>query len=251
MKCRIVCENNQWDRKKNICTKEECERLLSFTNNSGPLFILGTVGITMFRNSTIGLLLLITHLLGSFTVGFIFKFWKNNKTNNRSSNPFNETSTINTVHLSNLGEVLSKSITNSISTIFLIGGFIVVFSIINAILSSTNIIKYFSFIFVPIFNVLNVDISFIEPLLFGIFEITNGINNISNILTKNISFNIIFTAFLLGFGGISILLQVWSIVSKTDLSIKPYIIGKLLHGFFSSLYTFLLISFLPIFNFNV
>lgn len=29
-------------RNNNICTKEECERLLSFTNNSGPLFIIGT-----------------------------------------------------------------------------------------------------------------------------------------------------------------------------------------------------------------
>ena len=30
-------------RENNICSKEECERLLSFTNNSGPLFIIGTV----------------------------------------------------------------------------------------------------------------------------------------------------------------------------------------------------------------
>jgi len=30
-------------RKDNICTKEEAERLLTFTNNSGPLFIIGTV----------------------------------------------------------------------------------------------------------------------------------------------------------------------------------------------------------------
>ena len=40
-------------RKNNICSKEECERLLSFTNNSGPLFIIGTVGITMFGNTLI------------------------------------------------------------------------------------------------------------------------------------------------------------------------------------------------------
>ena len=30
-------------RKNGICTKEEGERLLTFTNNSGPLFIIGTV----------------------------------------------------------------------------------------------------------------------------------------------------------------------------------------------------------------
>ena len=40
-------------RKNNVCSKEECERLLSFTNNSGPLFIIGTVGILMFGNTTI------------------------------------------------------------------------------------------------------------------------------------------------------------------------------------------------------
>ena len=44
-------------RENNICSKEECERLLSFTNNSGPLFIIGTVGISLFGNSTIGYLL--------------------------------------------------------------------------------------------------------------------------------------------------------------------------------------------------
>ena len=41
-------------KRRNV-TKEECERLLSFTNNSGPLFIIGTVGILMFKNTTIGI----------------------------------------------------------------------------------------------------------------------------------------------------------------------------------------------------
>ena len=36
-------------RESNVWSKEECDRLLAFTNNSGPLFILGTVGIKMFR----------------------------------------------------------------------------------------------------------------------------------------------------------------------------------------------------------
>ena len=55
---KIACEF----RKQNICSKIECERLLSFTNNSGPLFIVGTVGISMFGNTSIGLLLLITNI---------------------------------------------------------------------------------------------------------------------------------------------------------------------------------------------
>ena len=54
-------------RRNNVCTKEECERLLSFTNNSGPLFIIGSVGIVMFGHSTIGFLLLINSV-PSFTL---------------------------------------------------------------------------------------------------------------------------------------------------------------------------------------
>lgn len=42
---KIVCDL----KNKNLCTLEEAERLLAFTNNSGPLFILSTVGITLFR----------------------------------------------------------------------------------------------------------------------------------------------------------------------------------------------------------
>ena len=30
-------------KEQKLCTDVECERLLSFTNNSGPLFIVGTV----------------------------------------------------------------------------------------------------------------------------------------------------------------------------------------------------------------
>ena len=53
------------------CTKEEAERMLAFTNNSGPLFIIGTVGISFYANSTIGIILLVTHILASITVGIL------------------------------------------------------------------------------------------------------------------------------------------------------------------------------------
>ena len=70
-------------------------------------------------------------------------------------------------------------------------------------------------------------------------------------LGYKLSINIILTSFLLGFGGISVLLQVLSITSKTDLSIKPYILGKLLHGIISSFYTYIFINIIPFFNFDI
>lgn len=239
-------------RKNNICTKEECERLLSFTNNSGPLFIVGSIGISMFGNSMIGLLLLITHIFACITVGIIFRFWKSK--NNSSISYLSSHSNFNTnsnVSFSNLGEVLGKSITNSISTILLIGGFVVVFSSIISILKASGFLNSIVILFTPIFNVLGIDSTFISGIFTGILEITNGINYIANIHIKNISINIIITAFLLGFGGISVLLQVWSIIAKTDLSIRPYLFGKLLQGFLAAFYTFVVINICPFFNFNL
>lgn len=238
-------------RENNICTKEECERLLSFTNNSGPLFIIGTVGILMFKNTTIGILLFITHILACITVGFIFRFWKYKYVSKPYKSPAKFSSKNNYVSFSNLGEVLSESITSAISTILVIGGFIVIFSSIISILKTSGILQFCSSIFVPLFNFINIDISFIQPILTGFLEITNGISSISNIVCKKLSINIILAAFFLGFGGLSILLQVLSITSKTDLSIRPYIYGKFLHGIFAALYTYFFIYYLPFFNFDL
>ena len=238
-------------RKSNICSKEECERLISFTNNSGPLFVIGTVGILMYKNVHIGILLFLTHLLASISVGIVFRFWKKNSYSKNIKNKNIKNVETKTVTLSNLGEVLAESITDSISTILLIGGFVVVFSSIISILNASGILNYITMIFIPIFNIINIDSNFIQGLFTGFLEITNGINFISNISCKKISINIILTSFLLGFGGISVLLQVLSITSKTDLSIKPYIYGKLLHGFIASFYSYIFINIFPFFNFDL
>lgn len=47
------------------------------------------------------------------------------------------------------------------------------------------------------------------------------------------------------------LLQVFSIISKSDISIKPYILGKFLQGVFASIYTYFALKYIPIFNLDL
>ena len=238
-------------RENNICSKEDCERLLSFTNNSGPLFILGTCGVSLFKNSSIGFLLLLTHILASITVGLIFRFWKRQTISFVEFKSSSYENKLQNLSISNLGNVLSDSIKSATNTILMIGGFVVLFSVIISIVNSTHIINIFCFFFEPFCKKFNIPVSFINIIFTGLLEITNGINMINSIKLKKISINIIITSFLLGLGGFSVLLQILSIISKSDLSIKPYIIGKILHGFISAFYTYLLIYGFPIFNFNL
>lgn len=248
-------------RHQNLVTKDEGERLLAFTNNSGPLFIISSVGIGMFGDTKTGILLLCTHILACITVGIILgKFSKksdnefrtnmNNRLNKKNEIKENNSDS-KTVTLKNLGEVLSISINNSISTILLIGGFVVIFSVIISILNKTHTLDLLSNLLKPVLQMFNMDIDFAKPLLSGILELTNGVKQVSAINIKAISQNIILCAFLLGFGGFSVLLQVFSIVSKTDLSMKKYVIGKFIQGIFASIYTFLALKFIPFINLDI
>lgn len=216
-------------RKNNICTKVECERLLAYTNNSGPLFIIGTVGSSLFFSTEIGILLLITHIFGTLTVGIIFRFYKNNYYRNENI--------VDELDIDNFSSILTESIFNSFKTTGMIFGFIIMFSIINNILLTSGILKLFP--------------SAIIGSILGTCEITNGINYISMIKSSNLTIQLILTSFFLGFGGISVLMQVYSIISKTDLSIKPYILGKLLHGLTSAIYTLIIILLFPSFSFKI
>lgn len=227
-----------------LCTKKEAEIMLAYTNNSGPLFIIGTVGISMFGSTTIGLILLFTHILASISVGIIFgKIIKNDTV--ELSHKFTKINSAR-VSFSTLGEVLGKSILNSIKTILMIGGFVVIFSVIISILKNSGILD----IFTQIIKVFLGNFEFISSIITGLLELTNGLNAVSNIHIKNISINILVCAFLLGFAGISIMLQILSVISKEKLSIKPYIFGKLLQAILATMYTFVLLQ-IPIFNFNL
>lgn len=236
-----------------LCTKEEGERLLSFTNNSGPLFIVGTVGISLFGNTLIGFLLFFTHILAGLTTAFCFRFWKCKKHSSLHNFQKSKPHTKNTsATFSNLGEIISKSIMSSVQTIVMIGGFVVLFSVILSILKQSHILGFGAHILQPLFELFGVsNIQFSSGFLSGILELTNGVQQIATLPIKNISFSIILCSFLLGFGGISVFLQVFSITAKSSLSIKPYLIGKILQAIFAAIYTCIFIYSFPIFNLNL
>lgn len=242
-------------REDGICTKEEAERLLSFTNNSGPLFIVGTVGISLFADTRTGFLLLLTHIAACLSVGFCFRFWKCKKTSKNSSKitsyHASSSSSSETASFANLGGILSESIMSSVRTIVMIGGFVVLFSVVISILKQSHVLDIICFCLEPLFNMIGISLEYLPGLLTGTIELTNGVKEIAAISSRTISTNVILCSFLLGFGGFSVLLQVFSITSKSDISIKPYFYGKLLQGLLAAFYTFILLNCTTFFNLDL
>ena len=231
-------------KSQHLCTDVEAERLIAFTNNSGPLFIVGAVGIGLFYNSKVGLILLITHILACITTGFAFRWWK--KCQIEACNGDGDKCTFSkaciyprphcTLQFSNLGEALSKSILNAINSVLMVGGFIVLFSILLSILHSSRLLEVLS----SCLQHIGIPYSISIGLFSGLIEVTSGLEFICS---NNISIYIQLPlcSFILGFGGISVSLQVLSIISKTHISFKPYLIGKILQASLACIYTYLII----------
>ena len=238
-----------------LCTQKEAERMLAFTNNSGPLFIIGTVGCSFYSNTSIGILLLISHILSSICVGIILGIisriksatntFTANSTQSASANNFSSLLQ-DDIRIADLGGILGSAILSAIKSILMIGGFVTIFSVILSILNNTKILTIISYF---ISNIFHINPDYIVGLLTGFLEFTNGLYKISTINNKMLSINLILSSFIIGFGGISVTLQVLNIISKNKLSIKTYIFGKLLHGTISALFTFLILS-IPIFSLN-
>ena len=90
----------------------------------------------------------------------------------------------------------------------------------------------------PLLNMLKIPTTYTESIITGIIEVTNGVKLAA--IGAN-PFSIIICSFLLGFGGISVLLQVLSITSESKISIKPYILGKFLQACISAIIMYFLI----------
>ncbi len=220
--------------KDNQCSKEEAERLIAFTNSSGPLFVIGAIGIGMFADEKVGLLLLLTHFLASITVGIIFRFYKRHSTSNIIPQVSIKSNSIN---LSNLGTVMANAINKSISTLLLIGGYIVFFAVLSEILTNT------------LFKSINNNL--ILGILNGILEITSGIKKLA--MLDNIDYTILLpiVSLILGFGGFSVYMQVSSIVAETNLSMKTYFWGKLMQGIFACIYTYIFMKYTTFFSWKM
>ena len=205
-------------RTENKITKLEGDRLLVFTNNAGPLFIIGSIGTSIYLNTSIGFLLYFVHLFSCIVTGIVFgNFYKRN---------YRDISTVSNqeLNLSSFGEIVSNSIKKAFVTLSTVCGFVVLFSLIISMLQSSGIL-----------SVIFRNNTWLETISLGILEITSGIKLISKITVNSLTPNLVATAFLLGFGGISVMLQVWSTISKTDLSIKPYVLGKIFNGMLSAI----------------
>lgn len=201
--------------------EKEATKLLTFTHFSNPLFILGTVTVFL-NNKEIGIAILICHYIGNLFTGLLFRNYYVSNIDNTKVTIKNAIKKMNSGKSnSSFGEILSKSITGSINTLLLILGTVSIFLVLTTLIN----------------NNLNIN-SYYKTIINGIFEMTQGLKYLG-MLKIPITKQAMIAVFFLSFGGLSVHMQVLSIISDTKIKYFPYFISRILHASISTIIFYL------------
>jgi len=208
-----------------IINEHEASKLLTFTHFSSPMFILGTISVSFLNNTEVGLLILISHYLTNIIIGIIFRnyYISNTPYNNISFvNAFNKMHTKRINNIKNFGQVISISLINAINTLLLILGVISMFLIMTTIINNNLNINLYAF------SILN-----------GLFEMTQGLKYVS-LLDYPLKIKTLLSTIFISFGGLSVHMQVISIISDTKIKYLPFLVARIIHAVIASLLVYLL-----------
>lgn len=220
-------------RQNRDITREEGERLLTFTNNPSPGFIFGAVASGLLARPEVGFLLALSVYLSNLLVGILFRFYGSNpETREKSQFSLKEAWQALLVAQAKddrpFGLILGQAIRQSVTTVLSVGGYIVFFSVavrlltlwhISSLLASALHLLLGAFLPLPS----------LKALLDGLLEMTLGCQQVvaaSSALTAQIAG----LAFVMGWGGFSVFAQIAGFTAETDLRISPYILGRVVHA---------------------
>ncbi|TWE08944.1 sporulation integral membrane protein YlbJ [Neobacillus bataviensis] len=235
-------------RQEGHLSQIEAERLVSFTNSSNPLFIFSAVAVGFFNNPKIGLLLAAAHYLGNICVGIIMRFY-GKETPEESLDDrkkFKIRNALSVLHQTRIkdnrpiGKLLGDAVNSSIQTLLMIGGFIILFSVINKLLYQLHITAILAKTIEWLLSSLSLPDMLSIPFISGLFEITMGSQLISQVQDATLLQKAIVASFILAFSGFSIQAQVASILAQTDIRFKPFFIARILQGIFAAFFALLL-----------
>ena len=213
--------------KQKIISNKTANKLTTFCSTSGPLFIIGTVGTSLFGRTLIGYLMLLSHILASLVNGIFYR----NKFVDSYELEYQST------EQSNFNKIISESMKNSILSVLVVGGFITIFYIIIDILIDIKVVTFLANIIDNLLSPLNIQIG--ESIVCGIVEVTRGCIVLSQSSASNLV-KCVVGAGLISFSGFSIHFQSLAFLSECNINTKFYFLQKITHTIFTIIIAFIL-----------
>ncbi len=186
----------------NAINREECERLIGFTSNASPAFVIGGVGYALRGSAREGFALYLISIASSVICGILFSM---------RSSPSESTEKFSARKRFSLACAVNSATQNTLMAC----GFVTAFSVLSGLICSA------------------ISNEAASALLSSLFEIGNAAKRLSaSSLTREAS--LVATAFAVSFSGFSVHLQIKSVIKGAGVSMKSYYLIKLTSAVLSS-----------------
>lgn len=188
-----------------LISEGEVKRAAPLCSTSGPLFVIGAVGVSMYASKTAGIIMLISHVLSAIFTALTFRCVKGEILPSKSA-----------LLAQKCDNVLYESAYGAVQSSLIVGAYITVFFVISDILSDFKILHPASFILKPIFSCMGLSGSE-RYFISGLIECTKGAKLLS-VVGLNPQ-TVALTASLISFGGVSVIMQ--SLTYLSSANVKP------------------------------
>ena len=209
-------------------TYEEAQKSLCYSCNCGPLFIIGTVGTLMLKDTRLGYFLLLVHITSALTMLLLSRFYTIPDHPSNLIHPSN--------HSLPFSTAFTSAVQNGMDTIVYVGGYIIFFSVISNLLAHSNLYSTLTQI---AGDLIGVNPTFIHSFLLGSLEFSSGSARLTSLLPLTPSLLALLSA-VIAFGGFCVCFQSQHVLQGTNLSLKPYFYSKLLQSLLAYILTFIL-----------
>lgn len=194
--------------REGLLTAEEAERLLTFCNNSNPVFLISVLGVGVFGSVRAGVWLWLIHVFSALLTGLLLRGGGKRPGRTRVSRP----AACRTVSLS---AAFVTAIRDAASGMLSVCAFVVFFYVLANPLAGLG--------------------GILGPTLVGIVELFS-----LTPLLPTTRFGFLLAAGCAGWGGLSVLCQTAAALEGSGLRLRPCLLGKLLQGLLSALLAALL-----------
>ncbi|MDI3280310.1 MAG: sporulation integral membrane protein YlbJ [Bacillota bacterium] len=226
-------------RRKNMLDGVEAERLISFTNTADPLFMVGAVAVGMFKDQALGGIIVAAHYLSSLLLGLIMRFHGPYRPR-REVLPYRTLAqyfrhAVDELYRARqadgrpLGQLLGDAIRESVNTLLLIGGFIILFSVLVRMLTLTGWAALFTAPLGALLRLCGFQSDLLPGLLGGTLEITLGCHLVASAAAPLLD-RLMLVGAVIAWSGLSVHGQVAALISSTDIRYWPYLLARLLHA---------------------
>ena len=193
-------------------TKDESTKFSTFCSTSGPLFIIGSVGLGMFNDKRAGFIILISHILSAVLCGIIFSFYGKHCKTTTFLKPEEKSK-----------NALYDCIYSSVISVAIVGGFVCVFTLLLDIAKNLNLLLPLQSVLTPFFGK---ELS--SAFCYGLIECTSGCNLLANCGLS--TYSLAFASALISFGGVSVWAQSIIFLSQAKVNLKVFYLSKTLQA---------------------